>query len=112
MSESRGMQYAAYTTDRNVVVAMRVSINDFGQSARGWAAATDGAMLGSKGFKPRKVHGISPTSGRRSSAIVASVTADLWTGAASTWTENTDANTTDTYTVTGYRGEQVTLVRA
>lgn len=77
------------------------------QAALGWHAAPAGAPTGlmfPRRFKPRHVVGVTP-SGKRIRATVAALTADIWTGAANTWTFVDNSGATITATVTGRVGE-------
>lgn len=109
MAEIRGMVYGLYVPDHGIAFAIRQSETDFAQASFGWTAASAINPMSPKGFRARRVHGISATSGRRGSRIVPDVTADIWTGVALTFVDNTDALTTDTYTVTGYTAEKMTI---
>jgi len=52
------------------------------------------------------VTGLSATSGRRGTATVPNITADVWTGVAGTWLMETDDLTTDTMTIVQRIGER------
>jgi len=55
---------------------------------RGWTTrAASGTPIYPRGWTPRRVVGLDDR-GKRQEAVVASVTADLWTGVASTFTIN------------------------
>jgi hypothetical protein len=98
MPAVRGMRRGKYVTDSAAEYQRRVD-DDFYQNANmGW---TDGAGLVKmpQGLRPRHVTGLSATTGRRSTVVVASVGANLWTGVVTSWTGGTNIQTTDTYTV-------------
>jgi hypothetical protein len=101
------MTYGVYTLDDGVTTFARlVDADEFTQTDRGWTATgVAGLHLLPRAFKVRRVYGVSPTSGRRGTAVVASVDAPLWTGAATTFDVEANDNTTDTMNVTGRRGE-------
>lgn len=105
----RGFVYALYTRDDRVTqYAKQVDREAAADPLRGWALADPtGYPTWPLRAMPRRVYGVSPTTGRRNHTIVASVDADLWTGAASAFTSETSdpAVPTDTYTVTRRRGE-------
>lgn len=111
MAESRNHYIGLYATDQGFYVRMRVREDHLLNNDFGWASAQNwgGTPMGAKGFKPRRVYGKSPTTGRRSSVVCGTMGAPLYLGTVNQWTENTDANTTDTYVVTGYSGETQTI---
>lgn len=106
---ARGFTYAIYTRDdRATQYAKQVAFDQANDPARGWSTADPTGMpTWPLRAVPRRVYGVSPTTGRRNNTIVAHVDADLWTGLASTFVCETDdpAAPTDTYTVTRRRGE-------
>jgi|SRR3954452_3658715 hypothetical protein len=101
----RGFVFATYTADDGTTFQTLVDADESGDANRGWGAAIPGADLLPRGFKERRVYGVSATSGRRGSARIGNVTAALWTGAATTFTVEANDNTLDTLTVTTRRGE-------
>lgn len=102
------MIYAVYTLDDGVTTFARlVDADEAADANRGWSqTGVVGLHLLPRAFKPRRVYGVSPTTGRRGSAVVANTGAALWTGAASTFTVEGNDNTTDTCNVTGRSGER------
>ena len=107
MSLVRGMVYKSYTCDDGTTVFQTlVDADEAATASRGWGAAVVGGDLIPRGFKERRVHGVSATSGRRGSARIGSTTADLWTGVATTFVVEADDNTLDTMTVTSRVGEK------
>lgn len=90
--------------------AVDVPNNLFAEASLGWAAATAGDPRLPKRLRPRHVIGVNAASGRRARVIVATLTATLWTGAATTWTSIQNDGTSITYTVTGRVGEATTIV--
>jgi hypothetical protein len=103
----RGMRYAIYVADDGTTQYARlVDADQVAAAARGWSTTgVAGLPLLPIRAKPRVVYGVSATSGRRGSAVVATPTADLWTGAATTFTVEANDGTSDTMTVTRRRGE-------
>lgn len=103
----RGMRYGVYVRDDGTTTYARlVDSDEFAQASRGWVATgVAGLPLLPIKTKPRVVYGVSATSGRRGTAIVATVGADLWTGVATTFTVEANDGTSDTMTVTRRRGE-------
>ena len=81
------------------------------ETSRGWDINTFAAGLTPrlpKRLKPRHVEGFEATSGIRRTAMIADTAADLWTGAATTFTSVSADGVSATCTVTGYIGEAVT----
>lgn len=102
----RGMVYAIYTADDGTDYARLVDADQAAQASRGWVTTgVAGLPLMPIRSKPRVVYGVSATSGRRGTAVVATTTADLWTGAATTFAVEANDGTSDTMTVTRRRGE-------
>jgi hypothetical protein len=103
----RGMRYGIYVADDGTTQYARlVDADEITQAARGWSTSgVAGLPLLPIRSKPRVVYGVSATSGRRGSAVVATTAADLWTGVATTFTVEANDGTSDTMTVTRRRGE-------
>jgi len=103
----RGMRYGVYVRDDGVTTYARLVDSDqFAQAARGWDdTGVAGLPLFPIKSKPRVVYGVSATSGRRGTAVVATTDADLWTGTATTFAVEANDGTSDTMTVTRRRGE-------
>jgi hypothetical protein len=106
MALTRGMVFASYTADNGDVFQTLVDADEAAIAARGWGAAVAGGDLLPRGFKERRAHGLSSTSGRRGSCRVGDTAADLWTGVATTFTVEANDNTIDTMTVTSRTGEK------
>ena len=106
MALIRGMVYRSYTADDATLFQTLVDADEAAIAARGWAAAVVGGDLLPRGFRERRAHGVSAGSGRRGSCRVGAITADLWTGVATTFTVEADDNTIDTMTVTSRTGEK------
>lgn len=106
MALVRGMVFRTYTADDGTAFQTLVDADEAAIASRGWTAAVVGGDLIPRGFKERRAHGLSATSGRRGSCRVGSTTATLWTGVASTFTVEADDNTIDTMTVTSRTGEK------
>lgn len=102
----RGMVYAIYEDDNANQFARLVDADQAADTERGWVTTgVAGLPLVPIKAKLRRVYGISATSGRRGMAIVATTSATLWTGAATTFTVEGNDNTNDTMTVTRRVGE-------
>jgi len=102
----RGMVYAIYESDTTAVYARLVDADQAAEASRGWSSVgVAGLPLLPIRAKPRRVYGVSPTTGRRGMAIVASTSADLWTGVVTTFDVEGNDNLADTMTVTRRVGE-------
>lgn len=103
----RGMRYGIYVRDDGTTQYARlVDADQITQTSRGWSTTgVAGLPLLPIKAKPRVAYGVSATSGRRGTAVVATTDADLWTGVATTFTVEANDGTSDTMTVTRRRGE-------
>lgn len=82
---ARGFAWAYYHSDDGNVYAVKVEADYAAMAERGWEyPASAGTFVYPRGWSERKVVGPDET-GRVRKAIVASTTADLWTGVASTF---------------------------
>lgn len=106
MALVRGMVYATYLADNGDSFQTLVDADEAAIASRGWGVSVVGGDLLPRGFKERRVHGVSATTGRRGSCRVGNVAADLWSGVATTFTVEADDNTIDTMTVTSRTGEK------
>jgi hypothetical protein len=88
---TRGRVWAYYESDDGNVYALLVDADYADSPERGWASpAAPGTPVYPRGWRPRFVEGTDELGAIRR-AVVASVDAELWTGAASTFTiEGTD----------------------
>jgi len=85
---SRGYVWAYYHSDDGNTYAWHVDQDYFVFPERGWTGpAVPGTIVYPRGWAPRRVVG-HDLAGHRQTAIVASVTADLWTGVATSFTIN------------------------
>lgn len=106
----RGRKLGAYSTDGGAgVFNTMVDADRFAVAAFNWVAGIPGNAFLPRRFKPRHVTGLSVTSGRRASATVPSLGADIWTGAATTFDVEADDQTIDTMTVVSRIGEKPSL---
>lgn len=102
----RGLRWAAYTSDDGTFYARRVDADQVLDPKRGWFTSGVSAFpLFPRYARPRRVLGQSATSGRTGSTIVANTSADLWTGAATTFFIEASDGTIDTLTVVERRDE-------
>ena len=106
MALVRGMVYKTYTADNGDTFQTLVDADEAADATRGWGAVSVGGDLLPRGFKERRVHGLSATSGRRGSCRAGSTAADIYTGVATTFTVEADDNTIDTMTITSTSGER------
>jgi len=109
MPRVRGKTRGAYVTDGGTSYRQEVDADRFLVVAFGWTAIAGGTPQMPRGFTPRHVTGLSATSGRRGTAVVPSVTATIWTGAATTFDVEADDGTIDTMTVVNRIGEKPSL---
>ena len=111
-----GFVWSVYYTDTGAeAFAVQVDADNAAELSRGWnSAGVEGAQLLPQRFSMRKVYGVSPTTGRRGSAWVATAAAPLWVGTATTFTVRTrdEAVPVDTLVVTRRRGESRAMPRA
>jgi hypothetical protein len=85
---TRGYLWGYYHSDDGNTYAWRVNAEYAAMPERGWVTpAAHGTPVYPRFWSPRRVVGHDAT-GQRQVAIVASVTADLWTGVATTFTIN------------------------
>lgn len=103
----RGMVYAIYEADDGTTQYARlIDADQAAAASRGWVTTgVAGLPLLPIRAKPRVVYGVSATTGRRGSAVIATTDADLWTGVANTFAVEANDGTSDTMTVTRRRGE-------
>lgn len=107
-----GRTLATYNTDLYFLPAktnIDVPNNLYGEASLGWSAATANAPRSPRRMKPRHAVGVNAATGRRAKVTVAAVGADLWTGAANTWTSIQNDGTSLTFTVTGLVGEKASV---
>jgi len=102
----RGFVYCGYTCDNGDVFQTLVDADEALIADRGWAAVTVGADLLPQQFRPRRIYGLSPSTGRRARIRVGTTTCDLWTGVANTFTVELDTGTPDTMNVVGRTQER------
>ncbi len=105
----RGRVLGAYETDGGSNYTTHVDADRFLVADFNWVSIPPGIPNLPRGFKPRHVTGLSATSGRRGKAIVPTVTADIWTGAATTFDVEATDGTVDTMTVIHRHGEKPVL---
>jgi len=85
---SRGYTWGLYESDDGNTYAWRTDADYFLMPERGWTGpAPAGTRVYPRFWHPRRVTGLD-AQGNKLHAIVASTTADLWTGVATTFTVN------------------------
>lgn len=99
MARVRGKTPGIYISDGATNFRFQVDTDRFADANFGWSAVAGTENALPRGCKPRHVTGLSGTSGYRGTAVVPDVTADIWTGVATTFVVEADDGTTDTMTV-------------
>jgi len=101
-----------YFTDGSVPVVVKVRDEHFADTDFGWTAPAAGSFYQGYGsLKPRRVGGVDPATGRFRSQVVPDIGANVWTGAATTFTQEDQNGNATTYTITSRRGELLHLSR-
>ena len=101
------MKYGVYITDAAAPKVVRVEADRFALAAFKWAAPAAGALHTGYGtMRPRKVNGVS-AAGKSRSEIVPDITADVWTGVATSFVVEDTEGVETTYTITSRKGEMV-----
>lgn len=96
----RGLVWGAYTSDDGVFFALRVDADQVLDPKRGWFTSGVSAFpVFPRLSRPRRVLGISATSGRSGRTVVANTSAPLWTGTETTFFIEASDGTIDTMTV-------------
>jgi hypothetical protein len=95
----RGYVWRKYVADDATEWALLVDADHAAIGSRGWSAPTSGTPAFPRASRPRRVFGISPSTGRPGTTVVGTVTCDLWTGVVTTFTVEANDQTTDTMTV-------------
>lgn len=102
----RGFKWAVYDSDDGNQYALRVDADYFGMPERGWTLEAPAGMPPyPRGWFPRKAVGLD-SDGHPRKAIVASVSAPLWTRSATTFTVNASDETPHVVTVTRFYAER------
>jgi hypothetical protein len=85
---TRGFAWGYYVSDDGNTYALQVDADYLAMAERGWTGpAIAGTIVYPRGWTPRRVIGLDDR-GKLQQAVVASTSADLWTGVASTFTIN------------------------
>jgi hypothetical protein len=105
----RGRRLGAYETDGGSAFSTYVDADRFIVPSFNWVAGLPFNAFLPRGFKPRYVSGLSPTTGRRGRAIVPTLAADVWTGIATTFDVEATDGTIDTMTIVSRVGEKPPL---
>jgi hypothetical protein len=103
---TRGFGWGYYDSDDGHTYALHVDADYLGMSERGWTSpAAPGTYVYPRGWTPRRAFGLDDR-GKLQEAVVATVTADLWTGVATTFTVNGTDEMPHTVTVIGTKAER------
>jgi hypothetical protein len=108
---ARGRTLATYVPNLYFLptaVNIDVPNNLYAEARLGWTAGTAGAPRSPRRMTPRHAVGVDST-GHRVKVIVATESADLWSGVETTWTFIDNNGATQTATVTGLVGEAATV---
>jgi hypothetical protein len=109
MPRIRGRRPGVYLSDGGTSYKQQVDRDRFAIAAFGWTSPAGVLPQLPRGFKPRRVSGLSTTSGRRGTAVVPTVASDVWTGTATTFDVEADDATIDTITIDQRFGEHPSL---
>lgn len=103
---TRGFTWGYYESDDGHTYALQVDADYFGMSERGWTGpAVTGTYVYPRGWTPRRVVGLDDR-GKLQEAVVATTSADLWTGATTTFTINGSDELPHTVTVIARKAER------
>lgn len=106
---ARGFVWGYYESDDGNTYCWRVDADYFAMSERGWTGpAAPGTIVYPRFWSPRRVSG-HDGDGKRQVAIVATTTADLWTGVATTFTVNASDELPHTVTVDFRQSEKLAM---
>lgn len=106
---TRGFTWAYYESDDGHTYAWHLDEDYAAMPERGWISpAAPGTPVYPRGWTPRRVVGVDD-SGFMRTAIVATTTAPLWTGAATTFTFNGTDELAHTATVVKLKAERKQL---
>lgn len=98
-----------YIADDGTFRIVRVESDRFGDATFKWTDPGPGIVFnGFKHMRPRRIFGVS-VAGKSRSAIVPDVTADVWTGVATTFNVEDSEGVETAYTITARNGEMVHL---
>ena len=103
---TRGFVWGHYESDDTNTYALQVDADYFAMPERGWTGpAASGTHVYPRGWTPRRVIGLDDR-GKLQEAVIGSVTADLWTGAETTFTINGTDEAAHTVTVIARKAER------
>lgn len=106
---TRGFIWGYYQSDDTNTYALQVDADYFGMSERGWTGpAISGTHVYPRGWTPRRVIGLDER-GKLQEAVVASVTAPLWTGATTTFQINGTDELPHTVNVIARKAERLQI---
>jgi hypothetical protein len=103
---TRGFVWGYYVSDDTRTYALQVDADYFAMAERGWTGpAIPDTYVYPRGWTPRRVIGLDDR-GKLQEAVVANVSADLWTGAETTFTINGTDEAPHTVTVIARKAER------
>jgi len=106
---ARGYVWAYYESDDGNTYAFHVDADYAAQPERGWVApAAHGTFVYPRGWTPRKVVGLD-SDGHPREALVATTSADLWTGVATSFVINGSDELPHTINVTRRLAERMRM---
>ena len=109
---ARGFTWGDYVDDNGAEWALQVDSDYVAQDYRGWTLAGDtGLVPFPRTWRARRVVGLDST-GRTQFAVVATLTADLWTGVTTTFDIRDSEGIPQTCTVIRYEAEKHPPARA
>lgn len=102
----RGFVWAVYTDDSDNRWLMRVDADYYADPDRGWSSPSESdTTLWPLGWRPREIEGLEPE-GKSQRTRIGSLSAALWTGAATSFAVNTSDAEVVAATVFRYWGEK------
>lgn len=100
----------SYIADDATTRTVRVESDRFADATFKWTDPGAGVVFnGFSHMRPRRIFGVDTATGKSRSAIVPDVTADVWTGVATTFIVEDNEGVEHTYTITARNGEMVHL---
>lgn len=101
-----GFITAQYFDDDNQAKIVKVEADRYADGAFAWTAAGAGAQrTGYGSTKPRHVAGLNAATGKRATAVVPDLAADVWTGTSTDFVAKDDDGVSHTFVITARVGE-------
>lgn len=99
-----------YIADDTTTRVVRVEADRFADATFKWSDPGAGVVYnGFQHMRPRRVNGVDAVTGKARSAIVPDITADVWTGLATSFIVEDGEGVEHTYAITSRNGEMVHL---